>query len=72
VSRLPRAAICAFAVGLALGCRSHPEPASRCQSREAGASLEVDCEDDPNAAWSREALEEAEESMEERRPGGRR
>jgi hypothetical protein len=72
VNRLPRAAILATALGLALGCQTRAERASGCSQRQAGASLEVECEPDPNAQWSREALDEAEESMEERRPGGRR
>jgi hypothetical protein len=72
VSRLPRAAIRAAALGLALGCQTHAEPAERCQERPDGGSVEIECEPDPSAGWSDQALDEAEESMEERRPGGRR
>jgi hypothetical protein len=72
VSPLPRAAIWAAALGLAFGCRTQAGPTERCSERRAGASVEVECEPDPNAAWSREALDEAQDSMEERRPGGRR
>jgi hypothetical protein len=72
VSRLPRAAIRATALGLALGCQTHAEPADRCEERAGGSSVEIECSPAPNSGWSRDALEEAEESMEERRPGGRR
>jgi hypothetical protein len=72
VSRLARAAISAAALGLALGCQTRAEPAERCREHGAGSSVDVVCEPDPSAGWSDEALEEAEESMEERRPGGRR
>ena len=72
MSRLPRATFRAAALGLALGCQTHAEPADRCEERPAGSSVEIECGPAPNAGWSHDALEEAEESMEERRPGGRR
>ena len=50
----------------------HAQPAEPCRERPAGGPVEIECQPDPNARWSDEALDEAEESMEERRPGGRR
>jgi hypothetical protein len=72
VDRVPRLALCALALGAGLGCQTAPEPAGACRERAEGASVEIDCESDPSQTWSRDALDEAQESMEERRPGGRR
>ena len=72
MSRLPRTAIRAAALALALGCQTHAGSVEPCRERQSGSPVEIECQPDPNARWSDEALDEAEESMEERRPGGRR
>jgi len=53
----------------ALGCESRPEEG--CKARPGEPGYEFDCEPAAGADWQEGALDEAEEGMERRGPGGR-
>ena len=65
--RLERSLPAALLLLLALGCESPPE--DRCRTASGAGSVDIDCSD--GSAWEDEALEEADEGMERRSPGGR-
>ena len=50
-----------------LACESPPE--ERCRTSSGDGSVDIDCSD--GDAWEDRALEEADEGMERRAPGGR-
>ena len=52
-----------------LGCAGLPEDEDRCRARPGESSVDFDCT--TADGWSDEALDEAEEDMERRRPSGR-
>lgn len=54
---------------LTVGCQSPPE--ERCAVRPGEASLEIDCARQESDEWADRALDEAQEDMERRGPGGR-
>ena len=59
-----------LALLLALGavaCESPPE--DRCRTSSGAGSVDFDCSD--GSGWEEDALEEADEGMERRGPGGR-
>jgi hypothetical protein len=60
---------------LPLACATPPErePAAGCSTGDAESQLEIECArpEEEAEGWSEEALDEAREGMEERRPGGR-
>jgi len=62
-------ACCAALLLVGLGCESPPE--DRCRSVPGGAGVELECESPSDGSWQDGALEEADEGMEQRGPGGR-
>ena len=60
---------CALLLLLALGCQSAPD--QECSTRPGEPGYEIDCAPTPGADWGDRALDEAEEGMERRGPGGR-
>jgi hypothetical protein len=52
-----------------LGCESPPE--ERCKGVPGESGIDFDCEPSDDDRWQDRRLEEAEEGMEERRPGSR-
>jgi hypothetical protein len=58
---------------LPLACAAPPqqEAADACATRDAESQPEIECAPPQEDGWSEEALGEAREGMEERRPGGR-
>ena len=67
---MKRALCCAaLLLGAVFGCETAPE--ETCRTRPDGSGVAVDCEPAPGADWRDDALDEAEEGMERRGPGGR-
>ncbi len=52
-----------------LGCESPPE--ERCQGVPSESGVDFDCQPADNDAWQDRVLDEADEGMERRAPGGR-
>lgn len=52
-----------------LGCESPPE--ERCKGVPGESGIDFDCEPGDAAGWQNRRIDEAEEGMEERGPGGR-
>lgn len=58
-------------VGLGCATPAPEEQPAGCTVRPGESQVEIECAPAPDAAWSEEALDEAEQGMEQRSPGGR-